>query len=127
MEEIVPISKFKATCLSLLDRVNKTGQPILVTKKGEPIAQVVPPPKPKKPASWLGSFKSTGKIKGGYRFPCRVGNGLGSPEKMKLLLDTHIWLWSLLEPDRLTKKVSPGPGRSRRTNFGFHPSAPGKL
>ena len=35
-----------------------------ITKKGEPIAQVVPPPKPKKPASWLGSFKSTGKIKG---------------------------------------------------------------
>ncbi|MCU0579972.1 MAG: type II toxin-antitoxin system Phd/YefM family antitoxin [Desulfobacterota bacterium] len=64
MEEIVSISKFKATCLALLDQVNKTGRPILVTKKGEPIAQVVPPPQPKKPASWLGSFKSTGKIKG---------------------------------------------------------------
>jgi PIN domain nuclease of toxin-antitoxin system len=25
---------------------------------------------------------------------------------MKLLLDTHIWLWSLLAPDRLTKKVA---------------------
>jgi PIN domain nuclease of toxin-antitoxin system len=25
---------------------------------------------------------------------------------MKLLLDTHIWLWSLLEPSRLTKKVA---------------------
>ena len=25
---------------------------------------------------------------------------------MKLLLDTHIWLWSLLEPDRLTKEVA---------------------
>lgn len=64
MEESISISKFKATCLSLLDQVNKTGQPILVTKKGKPIAQVVPPPKPKKPASWLGTFRSTGKIKG---------------------------------------------------------------
>ena len=64
MEEIVPISKFKATCLSLLDQVNKTGLPILVTKKGQPIARVIPPPKPEKPASWLGSFKATGKIKG---------------------------------------------------------------
>lgn len=64
MEEIVSISKFKATCLALLDQVNKTGRPILVTKKGEPIARVVPPPRPKKPASWLGSFQSTGKIKG---------------------------------------------------------------
>lgn len=25
---------------------------------------------------------------------------------MKLLLDTHIWLWSLLEPKRLSKRVS---------------------
>ncbi|MFZ0427792.1 MAG: type II toxin-antitoxin system VapC family toxin [Acidobacteriota bacterium] len=24
---------------------------------------------------------------------------------MKLLLDTHIWLWSLLEPERLTSRV----------------------
>jgi len=64
MEESIPISKFKATCLSLLDQVKKTGQPILVTKKGEPIAQVIPPPRPEKPASWLGSFHSTGKIKG---------------------------------------------------------------
>ncbi len=25
---------------------------------------------------------------------------------MRLLLDTHIWLWSLLEPGRLTKRVA---------------------
>ena len=25
---------------------------------------------------------------------------------MKLLLDTHIWLWSLIEPERLTKQVA---------------------
>jgi PIN domain nuclease of toxin-antitoxin system len=25
---------------------------------------------------------------------------------MKLLLDTHIWLWSLLEPERLSKTVA---------------------
>jgi prevent-host-death family protein len=64
MEEIVPISKFKATCLSLLDKVKKTGKPILITKKGEPIAQVIPPPAPEKSATWLGSFKSSGKIVG---------------------------------------------------------------
>ncbi len=60
----VSISKFKATCLALLKKVKRTGQPILVTRKGEPIAQVVPPPPPKKPESWLGSFQSTGKIVG---------------------------------------------------------------
>ena len=25
---------------------------------------------------------------------------------MKLLLDTHIWLWSLLEPERLSRRVA---------------------
>jgi PIN domain nuclease of toxin-antitoxin system len=25
---------------------------------------------------------------------------------MKLLLDTHIWLWSALQPDRLTRRVA---------------------
>ena len=47
--ETIAISKFKATCLSLLERVKKTGQPVLVTKRGEPIAQVVPPPPPEPP------------------------------------------------------------------------------
>lgn len=60
----VSISKFKATCLALLKKVKRTGQPILVTRKGEPMAQIVPPPPPKKPESWLGSFQSTGKIVG---------------------------------------------------------------
>jgi prevent-host-death family protein len=47
MEEIA-ISKFKATCLSVLDRVSKTKKPILVTKFGKPVAQVVPPPIPER-------------------------------------------------------------------------------
>lgn len=64
MTEQISISKFKATCLGLLKKVKRTGQPILITRKGEPIAQVVPPPPPKKAESWLGSFKSTGKILG---------------------------------------------------------------
>ena len=62
--ETVAISKFKATCLALLDKVKRTGQPLLITRKGEPVAQVFPPPTPKKPASWLGTFQATGKIKG---------------------------------------------------------------
>ena len=62
--EKVTISKFKAICLALLDKVKRTGKPILVTRKGEPIAQIVPPLPPEKPGSWLGSFASSGKIVG---------------------------------------------------------------
>jgi prevent-host-death family protein len=63
-QEVVPVSKFKATCLALLDKVKRTGQPILVTKRGEPIALITSPPEPKRPATWLGSFRGKGQIVG---------------------------------------------------------------
>ena len=37
------ISKFKATCLAALERVRRTGQPLVVTKLGKPIAEIIPP------------------------------------------------------------------------------------
>jgi prevent-host-death family protein len=42
MEEIA-ISKFKATCLAVLEKVKKTGQPVLITRFGHPVAQIIPP------------------------------------------------------------------------------------
>lgn len=42
MEEIA-ISKFKATCLAVLERVHKTGKPIRVTRFGQVIAEINPP------------------------------------------------------------------------------------
>ena len=63
MEEIA-ISKFKATCLSVLERVRKTRKPIRVTKFGQAVAEVVPPSLPDRPAGWLGSMKGTGTITG---------------------------------------------------------------
>jgi antitoxin (DNA-binding transcriptional repressor) of toxin-antitoxin stability system len=42
MEEI-PISKFKATCLAVLARVQRTGQPVRVTRFGHVIAEINPP------------------------------------------------------------------------------------
>jgi prevent-host-death family protein len=62
--ETIAISEFKATCLALLERVKNTREPILITKKGTPIAQVVPPPEPEKPRSWFGCMKGTGEIPG---------------------------------------------------------------
>ena len=34
--------KFKAECLAVLDRVAETGEPVVVTKRGRPVAEVVP-------------------------------------------------------------------------------------
>jgi len=41
--ETIPAGRFKAECLALLDRVSRTRSPILVTKRGRPVAKVVPP------------------------------------------------------------------------------------
>lgn len=48
MDEIA-ISKFKATCLAVLEKVRKTGQPVLVTRFGHPVAQITPPMPPRLP------------------------------------------------------------------------------
>ena len=64
MQETISISKFKATCLRLLDNVKKIGKSILVTRKGEPIALVTPPPPPPKPDQWLGCMKGSIAITG---------------------------------------------------------------
>jgi prevent-host-death family protein len=42
MDEI-PISKFKATCLAVLEKVKQTGKPILITRFGQPVAEIMPP------------------------------------------------------------------------------------
>lgn len=63
MEEIA-VSKFKATCLSVLERVRKTRQPVRVTRFGVPLAEVAPPSVPDRPAGWLGSLAGTGRIAG---------------------------------------------------------------
>ena len=40
--ESLTVSKFKATCLSILDDVQKQKKRIVITKRGKPIAEVVP-------------------------------------------------------------------------------------
>ena len=63
MEQIA-ISKFKATCLALLERVKASGEPLMVTKRGEPVAMITPPPPPPKAKSAFGCMKETIVIKG---------------------------------------------------------------
>jgi len=42
MSAEVQASEFKATCLSLLDEVAETRREIVVTKRGRPVAKLVP-------------------------------------------------------------------------------------
>ena len=38
----MPAASFKAECLAVLDRVAATGETVVVTKRGRPVAEVVP-------------------------------------------------------------------------------------
>lgn len=58
------ISQFKATCLSVLERVRKTRTPLLITRHGVPVAQIVPPPPVDAPKTWLGSLAGSLTITG---------------------------------------------------------------
>lgn len=55
--DTLPVSRFKATCLGALERVRSTGRPLLVTRRGVPIAQVIPPPPPPVEEDAYGSMR----------------------------------------------------------------------
>ena len=38
----IAAAKFKAQCLTLMEDVRKTRQPVVITKRGKPIAQLAP-------------------------------------------------------------------------------------
>lgn len=67
--EEIAISKFKATCLAVLDRVRSTRKAVLITRFGEPVAEVVPPSPPPRRDAWIGCMASTGVIKGDITGP----------------------------------------------------------
>ena len=79
MDEI-QISKFKATCLAVLERVGRTGQPVLITRFGKPVAEVVPPSKPPTGA-WLGAMSDRGTILGDLVEP------VAAPDEWEALSD----------------------------------------
>jgi prevent-host-death family protein len=37
-----PAGKFKAQCLAIMDRVSKSGEPVVITKHGKPVVKLVP-------------------------------------------------------------------------------------
>jgi len=41
-ERTIAAGEFKAKCLRIMDEVNETRQPVIVTKRGEPVIKVVP-------------------------------------------------------------------------------------
>ncbi|HZQ95952.1 MAG TPA: type II toxin-antitoxin system Phd/YefM family antitoxin [Candidatus Sulfotelmatobacter sp.] len=68
------ISEFKAKCLAVLDEVHKTKEPIMVTRFGKPVAEVVPPSPNAATGNWIGSMKDSMKILGDIVSPATDEN-----------------------------------------------------
>lgn len=66
----ISAAQFKAECLKLMDEVEKTRQPIIITKHGRPVAQLAPVPAER--ASLFGYMKGTVRIEGDVIAPLDV-------------------------------------------------------
>jgi len=63
----IKASEFKARCLQLMDEVSQSGEPLLITKNGKPVSQLVPY-RPK-PSTLFGAMKGTVTIQGDILLP----------------------------------------------------------
>jgi prevent-host-death family protein len=59
----ISASEFKAKCLKLLDEVAATHEPLVITKRGKPVARVVPI-EDEQPRGLFGYMKGTVTIHG---------------------------------------------------------------
>ena len=63
-EATLAISRFKATCLAVLEEVRRTGRSVTVTRFGKPVARVVPPEPAARKRRVLGAYKGRVEIFG---------------------------------------------------------------
>lgn len=62
--EQISATEFKANCLAVVQRVQKTGKPIEITRYGKAVAEIVPVRPKARKKSWLGSMAGTVVILG---------------------------------------------------------------
>ncbi|KAA1182596.1 type II toxin-antitoxin system Phd/YefM family antitoxin [Rhizobium tropici] len=55
----VGAAEFKAKCLHLIDQMGDDGEPIIITKRGKPVALLTPAPEKSDRSSIIGAMKGT--------------------------------------------------------------------
>ena len=70
--ESIPVSKFGATCLAVIQRVKRTGRPVLITRFGQPLAEVGPSKPRTSRSDWLGAMAGRAIISGDVVGPAMV-------------------------------------------------------
>lgn len=62
--DTITISTFKATCLEVMKRVQRTREPVLVTRFGKPVVEIVPPTQKGSGKRVLGTMRDTVEFTG---------------------------------------------------------------
>lgn len=60
----VAAGEFKAKCLKLMDAVARTREPIIITKRGQPVAKLLPADEPEPRRPLFGYMAGTAQIRG---------------------------------------------------------------
>ena len=63
----IPAGEFMSKCLQLMDDVQRTRKPITITKRGKPVAKLVPVEQQKD--EWFGRLKGRVRIVGDIESP----------------------------------------------------------
>jgi prevent-host-death family protein len=58
----IPAGEFKSKCLQLMDKVQRTRKPITITKRGKPVAKLVPVEQ--EHDEWFGRLRGKMKVVG---------------------------------------------------------------
>ncbi len=67
----IKASEFKAQCLKLMDEIGKTGEQVVITKRGKPVSLLSP--YPERPASLFGLHQGSLTILGDILEPIDEG------------------------------------------------------
>jgi prevent-host-death family protein len=68
----MPAGEFKTHCLTVMEKVRVTREPVLITKRGRPVAKLVPAEE--KPPKFLGRLQGVVKILGDIESPIEPGS-----------------------------------------------------
>ncbi|MGC2203767.1 MAG: type II toxin-antitoxin system Phd/YefM family antitoxin [Stellaceae bacterium] len=81
MDRSIPAAEFKANCLRLMDEVARQRQPIIITKRGKPVAKLVPL-ETQEPIDLFGYMAGSAKICGDIISPIEDAGWTGDEENI---------------------------------------------
>lgn len=102
----IPASEFKAKCLQLMDRVARTREAIVITKRGRPVAKLVPPDEARAAAPLFGYMAGSAEMPGDVvQGPALAWSALNGEED---------YLYEELGPPASSAEVREPPRKPRR-------------